>query len=174
MFDANCIIIGERPYGENNNYKALEIENYPTGIVAFFPEILDENYNLYELDTYRRIQGFLHSKPLSNLEINNLDSPKKLVENYLKKKIYFINQDKITVKESKILYGDKAIFSINNTKIICFGNYAIDKFKNFSNTVECPHPSSQVSHKFWDKYDEKYRNDYDFDFDFQTFYNTLK
>lgn len=174
MINANCILIGESPYGENKNYKALEMKEYPTGIVAFFPEILKKDYDLDKLDTYRRIQGFLHSKPLSKEEINSLDSPKKLAQDYLNKGIYFINQDQISIIESEIHYKNEAIFCISKTKIICFGDKAFEKFENISNVIKCPHPSRQVSHKFWEKYDHKYRNDYDYNFDFQNFFYTLK
>jgi len=148
---------------------------YPTGNIAFFPEVVDNSYDLYDLTTYRRILSFLHGRALTKEEINNLDDPRSLVRYYLKKGIYFINQSNFKVKNSIIqdLKGNN-LFSINDTMIICFGNEAFDKFKNFKDIIKCPHPSKQVSHKFWEKYDKEYRKDYNDNFDFQNFLCTLK
>ncbi|MEB7657613.1 hypothetical protein NGB24_07070 [Mammaliicoccus vitulinus] len=175
MFNAKCILIGDTSYNENDNYKPLLYENYPTGIVVFFPEIKNKSYDLYELTTYRRLLGFLNSRPLTKEEFTNLDSPHQLVEYYTNNDIYFINQSEIKIKNSIIQDLNKNnLFLIDDITIICFGDEAIEKFKNVKNIIKCPHPSRKVSHKFWEKYDYRYRKDYNFNFDFQNFFYTLK
>ena len=175
MLKAKCILIGKSPYNENDDYKLLVDVFYPTKNIAFFPEVINGNYNLYNLTTYRRILSFLHARSLTEKEFNNLDNPKSLVRYYLKKGIYFINQSEIKIKNSTIqdLYKND-LFSINDTTIICFGDDAFNKFKDFKNIIKCPHPSKQVSHKFWEKYDNEYRKDYNDNFNFQNFFCTLK
>ncbi|RIO08133.1 hypothetical protein BUZ94_11785 [Mammaliicoccus sciuri] len=175
MFNAKCILIGDKPYNENDDYKPLLYKDYPTGTVAFFPEIKNKNYDLYKLGTYRRVLGFLNSRPITKEEFINLDSPQQLVKYYTNNDIYFINQSEIVIKNSIIQDKDKNnLFSIDDLTIICFGNNAIKKFEDVKNIIKCPHPSKKVSHKFWEKYDCKYRKDYNFNFDFQNFFHTLK
>lgn len=171
MEEVKALLVGESPYSNKEKYGPLKIKNYPTKHVAFFPEVKKDDFILYELTTYRRIIGFLNFCALPKDEFNKLDTPENLAKCYAKKGIYFINQNEIEIKNKKI-YAKKFAFNklipiTENTIIICFGNEAVKKFKKFESIYKYPHPSPQVTHKFWEQFDYKYKN-YDEPIDLMT------
>lgn len=170
MEKVKVLIVGQEPYKNNNNYGPLEVDGYISKVVAFFPKINDKKYNLYELTTYRRLLGFLKTKALTEEEFTTLDCPKKLVDDYKRQGIYFVNvvdiesidSDTITFKSTK------CSIDIKNTKIICFGSIAINKIKNKKDIIKLPHPSPQNNNTFWKKYDSEYNGiNYDESFEFK-------
>ena len=168
----------QSPYEDNKNYGPLKVDDYISEVIAFFPNINDKKYNLYKLTTYRRLLGFLKTKPLTEEEFTTLDSPKKLVDCYKSKGIYFVNE--IEIKDidqntDTITFDNtKHPINIKNTKIICFGSKAINRFKDYENITKLPHPSPQNNNKFWKKYDSEYSSiNYDESFEFKELLSTL-
>jgi|GEM_PF-5656580 len=109
MEEVKVLIVGQSPYENDKNYGPLKVDGYISEVVAFFPKINDEKYNLYKLTTYRRLLGFLKTKALTKEEFTALDCPKKLVNDYKSQGIYFVNvvdiesidSDTITFKSTK-------------------------------------------------------------------------
>ncbi|RTX74392.1 hypothetical protein CD117_03015 [Mammaliicoccus sciuri] len=180
MNEAKLLIIGKDSYNPSNkNYTNLKIDDYPTDNVAFFPCRKEETYNLYNLTTYRRILGFIKNEKLTEIEFNKLPTPKTIANQFMKKGVYFINALEFDLKGYTIQSKNKKnklIFD-SSTIILCFGTDAIDKFKNYENVHQFPHPSPLNNNKFWEKYDNEYSSkDYNFDYIFEQIYlpSTLK
>ncbi|MDW4190076.1 hypothetical protein QI203_01670 [Staphylococcus saprophyticus] len=180
MNKAKILVIGKNSYNPSNkNYSNMQIDDYPTDNVAFFPYKKAKNYNLYELTTYRRIIGFIKNKKFKETEFNKLPTPKTLANAFKEKGVYFINAlefdlDGFTIqsenKKNKLLFD-------SSTKILCFGTHAIDKFEGYNNVHNFPHPSPLNNNEFWENYDDKYsKKKYDFNYKFDQNYlpNTLK
>lgn len=174
MEEVKILIVGQSPYNNTKNYGPLKVDGYISEVVAFFPKINEEKYNLYNLTTYRRLLGFLKAKPLTEEEVTALDSPKKLVDCYKSKGVYFVNEIDIENIDSDTITFQSTKYSIDikNTKIICFGSKAIDRFENVKRVIKYPHPSPKVTHKFWEQFDYEYTN-YDKPIDFTKLLNTL-
>lgn len=180
MNKAKILIIGKNSYNPSNkNYSNLQLDDYPTANVAFFPRKKNESYNLYELTTYRRILGFVKNQKITEPNFNILPTPESLANDFMKKGVYFINAlefdlDGFTIqsenKENKLFFDE-------STKILCFGTDAIDKFENYKNVHNFPHPSPLNNNIFWKKYDAEYSSkNYDCEYEFNSNYlpDTLK
>ncbi|MDW4114059.1 hypothetical protein QI059_08100 [Staphylococcus saprophyticus] len=176
------LLIGESPYfynkddktvEENPEYKNIQLQNYPTNNVAFFPYYTDEksenNNQWLNIVTFRRIIGLLSKKQLSYKDdFYNIfqKTPKQIAMDYQKDKVYFCN-----LNEMNIINNINYLTIENNyqkwkidstTNILCFGSKAINYFNSndFSNyslkIATFPHPSSNNYNVFWKHYDKDF------------------
>ncbi|MDW3909730.1 MULTISPECIES: hypothetical protein [Staphylococcus] len=186
MNKINYLFIGKDPYffntekmkvDENAEYKNIQLKNYPTENVAFFPYYTDgkrENNNEWlNIVTFRRIIGLLSKKQLSCIDDFHTTfqkKPEQIAFDYQKKGVYFCNLNEIKANITKesinslIIENDNKFWEIDtNTKVLCFGSDAIKYFKtkqlyknHSSNLGTFPHPSSNNYNVFWKHYDKDF------------------
>lgn len=176
MKQVKTLFVGKDPYNpQNKKYKNLNIDNYPTENVAFFPELTDPNHCLFKITTYRRMIGFIYNQEFTKSEFNKLDSPKKIAKEFMRNDIYFLNASEFELNNNILKTENTELFLNKKTQVLCFGTDAIKKFKSFKSIKKFPHPSPLNNNEFWDDYDVKYKNqNYTKDFIFNDIPYTLK
>ncbi|MDW4036952.1 hypothetical protein QI102_08275 [Staphylococcus saprophyticus] len=183
MEEIKYLFIGESPYSyikkdkkikEKADYKNIQLPNYPTDSVAFFPYYTDNkiesNKEWLKIVTFRRIIGLLSNKRLS-YEDNFYDifqkTPKQIAKAYQKEKAYFCNLNEITIKKKNSNYltienNNKEWKIDSTTKILCFGREAIKYFTSSDfyeyklKIATFPHPSTNNYNVFWKHYDKNF------------------
>lgn len=175
----NYIFVGESPYFKDTKKEEREYYNikpaydYPTELIAFFPEYQNGNTGkLFEIKAYKRILGILYNERIKKTEEARYLSPIKIAELCRNKGIYFCNlselinlintdNDKyVTIRRKDT---EKKWKITTDTKILCFGKKAIEHFNlrkyrkyNFKNIGTFPHPSTD-SYTFWQYYDSDFK-----------------
>ncbi|MDW4040332.1 hypothetical protein QI322_06980 [Staphylococcus saprophyticus] len=171
----NYLFVGESPYfkdkkKEERKYYNIEPKyNYPTELVAFFPEYVNNHKdNIFKITTYKRIIGLLNNDRVSINDSSNYDSANNIVKKYKEQGTYFCNlnelKDLITFSERSLKIAKKNTTWIidSTTKILCFGSDAInyftstDFYKYKLNIATFPHPSPNNYNVFWKHYDKDF------------------
>ncbi|EZX23446.1 hypothetical protein V070_00927 [Staphylococcus aureus C0673] len=169
------LFVGESPYFKDKKKEEREYYNikpefdYPTELVAFFPEYVNNHKgNIFKITTYKRIIGLLNNDRVSVDDSSNYDSPINIVKKYKEQSIYFCNlselKNLITFSENslKITKNEKTWIIDSTTKILCFGSEAInhfthtDLYKYKLKIATFPHPSPNNYNVFWKHYDKDF------------------
>lgn len=178
MEEIKYLFVGESPYyadtpkNSRMYYNIKPKSDYPTELVAFFPEYQNGNTGkLFEIVTYKRILGVLYNERIKKIDEDQYLSPIQIVELWKDKGIYFCNlselKDLINIDNDKFLTIENKCTNkkwkvTSNTKILCFGKQAIKHFNSrkyrkydFKNIGTFPHPSTD-SFVFWQYYDNEF------------------
>ncbi|WP_404397970.1 hypothetical protein [Mammaliicoccus sciuri] len=179
------LFIGKEPFAYKKNdesnddknkestpeYTNIQLPNYPTKNVAFFPKFNSdiESKNPLEIQAFRRILGILYNTKVSKdddfFQKFGKKNPEKLAIHLQKKGIYFCNLNELKDNKYFTLDNDNYKWLIDkNTKLLCFGSDPIKKITKIviennlplENLSTFPHPAKNNSHIIWQHYDKNF------------------
>lgn len=160
-------VVGLDPYPGNNGYGPLQVEGYCFPTVAFIPKLNNrqehkdsELKRLYNITAYRRVMSFLEGRALTIVDFNKYSNVERVVNNFKDNGIYFGNINEIEISKIKHKLDEDPL-------VILFGVATKAEWeKQIKDTdsglnaevVFFHHPSPQVHHTDWKKYDSKMQN----------------
>ncbi|WP_204189671.1 hypothetical protein [Mammaliicoccus sciuri] len=186
MEEIKYLFIGKEPFAYRKNkdknkestpkYTNIQLTNYPTKNVAFFPKFNSDNEtkNPLEIHAFRRILGILYNTKVSKdddfIQKFGKENPKNLARHLQEKGIYFCNLNEL--KDNKYITLDNNNNNNDNykwligknTKLLCFGSdpineiteIVIDNNLPLENLSTFPHPAKNNSHIIWQHYDKNF------------------